>query len=178
MTVTAIDNRQAARLNVIMVPPPILIVWHSRTGAAQALADAVCRGAGASGALMRANDVQPEHLLAAEALVFACPENLASMSGEMKEMFDRCYYPVLGKAEGKPFASIIAAGSDGEGAQRQLDRIATGWRLRRIAEPMIFNFAAQTELEILAAKTTPENYLIECVQLGNALEEGLEIGLF
>ena len=48
----------------------------------------------------------------------------------MKEMFDRCYYPCLGKLEGRPYATIICAGSDGENAQRQLDRIATGWRLR------------------------------------------------
>ena len=49
----------------------------------------------------------------------------------MKEMFDRCYYPLLGRIEGRPYATLIAAGSDGRGAQAQIDRIVTGWRLRR-----------------------------------------------
>lgn len=172
-----IYNRLALYTNA-MAAPHILIAWHSRTGAAEALAKAVHRGAQGATVLMQAKDVHPEHILAAKAYVFACPENLASMSGEMKEMFDRCYYPVLGKTEGNSYATIIAAGSDGEGAQRQLDRIATGWRLRRITDPMIFNFQAQTEQEILAAKTVPQNYLIACEQLGNALKEGLEIGLY
>ena len=39
---------------------------------------------------------------------------------------------------------LIAAGSDGKGAQAQIDRIVTGWRLRRVAEPLIVNLAAQT----------------------------------
>ncbi len=161
-----------------MLDVPILIAWHSRTGASEALAKAVHQGADGAALLMRANAVQPEHLLAAQACVFVCPENLATMSGEMKEMFDRCYYPVLGEIEGKPYASVIAAGSDGEGAQRQLDRIVKGWRMRRVAEPMIYNFSAQTEQSIMAQKTVPNAYLIACDQLGNALKEGLEIGLF
>src|SRR3546814_18399307 len=70
----------------------------------------------------------------------------------MKEMFDRCYYPCLGQLEGRPYATIICAGSDGENAQRQLDRIATGWRLRRVADRVIVNTAAQTPEAILAPK--------------------------
>jgi len=161
-----------------MLDVPILIAWHSRTGASEALARAVHKGARGSALLVRADAVQPDHFLAAQACVFVCPENLATMSGEMKEMFDRCYYPVLGEVEGRAYASVIAAGSDGEGAQRQLDRIVKGWRMRRIADPMICNFAAQSEQSILAQKAVPENYLLACDQLGNTLKQGLEIGLF
>ena len=50
--------------------------------------------------MMRAEDIMPEHLLAAQGYLFVCPENLATMSGMMKEMFDRCYYAVLGQLEG------------------------------------------------------------------------------
>src|SRR3546814_13836169 len=71
--------------------------------------------------------------------LFVGPENLAALSGAMKEMFDRCYYPCLGRIEGRAYATIICVGSDGENAQRQLDRIATGWRLRRVADHMIVN---------------------------------------
>src|SRR3546814_9393780 len=74
----------------------------------------------------------------------------------MKEMFDRCYYPCLGQLEGRPYATIICAGSDGENAQRQLDRIATGWRLKRVADRVIVNTAAQTPEAIRSEEHTSE----------------------
>ena len=110
--------------------PTLAIVWHSRTGAAEALATAAAEGARASGsvnvALLAAADATLEQLLAASGYLFVAPENLGALSGAMKEMFDRAYYPLLGRIEGRPYASLIAAGSDGHGAQRQLERIVTG----------------------------------------------------
>lgn len=156
----------------------LLIAWHSRTGASQALARAAADGAGTRGQILPADEVTPAHLLKCSAYLFVCPENLASMSGLMKEMFDRCYYPVLGQIEGRAFATIIAAGSDGEGAQRQIDRIAKGWRLRRVADPVIVNCAAQTPEKILAMKTIRTDRLQECRDLGAALAEGLALGLY
>lgn len=156
----------------------LLIAWHSRTDASKAMAKAAFDGGGDNAVLMRATEVMPEDLLSAGAYLFVCPENLASMSGEMKEMFDRCYYPVLGKIEGRAYATIIAAGSDGEGAQKQIDRIATGWRLKRVADPMIVNFDAQTPEEIMATKQVPLNTLESCKNLGSALAEGLSLGIY
>jgi multimeric flavodoxin WrbA len=114
----------------------------------------------------------------ANGYLFVCPENLAAMTGEMKEMFDRCYYPLLGKIEGRPYATAIAAGSDGSGAQAQIDRIVTGWRLRRVADPLIVNLSAQTPDAILAEKTVAGHDLERCRELGEALGEGLRIGIF
>ena len=128
--------------------------------------------------LIRACDATADMLLHASGYLFVCPENLAAMSGEMKEMFDTNYYPVLGKIEGRPFATIIAAGSDGEGAQRQIDRIATGWRLKRVADPMIVNFSAQTPEAILATKHPSMDDLTQCRNLGSALSEGILAGVF
>ncbi len=124
--------------------PHLLIVWHSRTGGSEALAAAAADGAGRAARLVAAEDATPGLLVAAGGYLFIGPENLAALSGAMKEMFDRAYYPCLGRLEGRPYATIICAGSDGENAQRQLDRIATGWRLKRVAAPMIVNTAAQT----------------------------------
>lgn len=157
---------------------PLLIVWHSRTGTARALAEAAATGAGARAQLLVCGDTAPEHFLAAGGFLFVCPENLAAMTGAMKEMFDRCYYPVLGKIEGRAYATIIAAGSDGEGAQRQLDRIVTGWRLRRVADPLIVRTGAQTPEQILAPKHVPPDLLGDAVALGAAMAEGLELGIF
>jgi hypothetical protein len=156
----------------------LLIVWHSRTGAAEAMARAAFEGAEAGARLLRADETGPDDLLGASGYLFVCPENLASMSGLMKEMFDRCYYPVLGRIEGRAYATAIAAGSDGEGAQRQIDRIATGWRLRRVADPHIVNLIAQTPEAILAPKTVPADALANCRELGAAMAEGLAAGVF
>jgi multimeric flavodoxin WrbA len=154
----------------------LLVVWHSRTGASEGMACAAAIDAAAQ--LVRAEDVTPTAILSADGYLFVCPENLGSMSGAMKEMFDRTYYPVLGQIEGRPYASIIAAGSDGQGAQRQLDRIVTGWRLRRAAPALIFNFSAQTPETILATKEVPVNILKQCRELGEAMVQGMELGVF
>ena len=157
----------------------LAIIWHSRTHAAEAMADAAYRGAGADNAqLIAAAEAAPESLLAASGYLFVCPENLAALTGAMKEMFDTCYYPLLGRIEGRAYATIIAAGSDGRAAQAQIDRIATGWRLRRVAEPLIGNMAAQAPEAILARKQVPEAFLSQCHELGMAMADGLNQGIF
>ncbi|MFM5950255.1 MAG: flavodoxin family protein [Novosphingobium sp.] len=156
----------------------LAIIWHSRTGASRALAKAAALGAGDQARLIPAEKADPAGLLAAGGYLFVCPENLGTMSGAMKEMFDRCYYPLLGNVEGRPYASIIAAGSDGNGALAQLDRIVTGWRLRRVAEPMIVMVGAQTPAQILAEKHVPPALLDQASMLGTAMAEGLAQGIF
>lgn len=154
----------------------LLVIWHSRTGASEQMAQAAAEHANAR--LLRAGDVSADDLLAAAGYLFVCPENLAALTGEMKEMFDSSYYAVLGKIEGRPYATIIAAGSDGENAQRQLDRIATGWRLRRVADPMIVNFSAQTPEQIWTEKSVPPEILGDCRELGLSISEGIALGVF
>lgn len=128
--------------------------------------------------LVKAANVQPEHLLKAQGYLFAAPENLAALSGEMKEFFDRCYYPVLGKLEGRPYAQMICAGSDGQNAARQTARIATGWRLKEIHAPLIICTEAQTAAEILAPKKIAAPDLARCRDLGATLAAGLAMGVF
>lgn len=162
----------------------LLILWHSRTGTAEAMARAAFAGALGEGQetdrarLLAAEQAMPADLLAADGYLFVCPENLGALSGSMKEMFDRCYYPLLGAIEGRPYATAIAAGTDGEGARRQLDRIVTGWRLRRVAEGVIVRTGAQTAAEILAPKHIREQTRMECHQLGQLLAEGISAGIF
>lgn len=158
--------------------PPLLIVWHSRTGASAALARAASAGAGRAGRLVECQSVLPEDIVGAGGFLFVCPENLATLSGAMKEMFDRCYYPVLGRIEGRAYATIVAAGSDGEGAQRQIDRICTGWRLRRVSPGMIVITGAQTPEAIMAPKSVDDCHLEEARALGAAMAEGLQQGIF
>ena len=156
----------------------LLVLWHSRTGAAEAMAHAALAGAGDGARMVPAADADADLLLGAAGYLFVCPENLGSMSGMMKEMFDRCYYPLLGQVQGRPYATAIAAGSDGQGAQGQIDRIVTGWRLRRIAPPLIVNLGAQTPEAIMAPKRPTPEMLKPCRDLGRAFIEGLRLGVF
>lgn len=163
---------------MVETAPSLAIVWHSRTGAAEAMARAAHEAAGVGAFLLSADRTLPDDLLAASGYLFVCPENLGGLTGMMKEMLDRCYYPLLGRLEGRPYATAIAAGSDGRGAQAQLDRIVTGWRLRRVAEPLIVNLGAQTPEAILAPKRLTAASLVHCRELGAALAEGLRLGVF
>jgi multimeric flavodoxin WrbA len=160
----------------------ILVVWHSRTGAARQMAAAAARGArseaGTDVRLVPAQNAEAADLLAADGYVFAAPENLAALSGTMKEFFDRNYYPVLDRLNGRPYGLLIAAGSDGQGAVRQATRILTGWRLKPIAEPIIVGTHAQTPEAILAEKAVGASDLQACEELGAALAAGLSMGVF
>jgi NAD(P)H-dependent FMN reductase len=128
--------------------------------------------------LLRAEDAVAADLLQADGYIFAAPENLAALSGPMKDFFDRCYYPVLGRIEGRPYATMVCAGSDGENAVRQIARIATGWRLRQIAEPIVVCTRAQTPETILAPKIVAPADLARCAELGAAFAAGLDAGIY
>jgi flavodoxin len=159
----------------------LLVVWHSRTGGARQMAEAAARAAAGEQVAVRsvwAPDAVPDDLLTAYGYLFCAPENLATLSGAMKDFFDRCYYPCLGRLNGRPYAAMICAGSDGMGAARQVARIATGWRLKAMAEPLIVNVSAQTPAAILAEKTLTEGQLAPCTELGAAFAAGLAMGVF
>ena len=128
--------------------------------------------------LLHAAQAGPQDVLAADGYVFATPENLAAISGVMKDFFDRCYYPVLERINGRAYASLVCAGSDGHNAARQMARIATGWRLKAVAEPIIVCTHAQTPEAILATKRIAEADLNACRELGAALAAGLALGVF
>jgi len=158
------------------------MVYHTLTGGTQQMVQAAAAGAAQAASLEVSLELAsasgPEALLAASGYVFASPENLAAMSGLMKDFFDRCYYPVLDQLQGRPYVTLICAGSDGSNAARQIDRIATGWRLRPIAPPLIVCTHAQTPEEILKPKVIAAEDLARCQELGATLAAGLELGVF
>jgi multimeric flavodoxin WrbA len=160
----------------------LLIVYHSLTGGTRQMARAAAAGASRESTLEvrleAATAAGPDALLESSGYLFACPENLAAMSGLMKEFFDRTYYPVLERIQGRPYAILICAGSDGTNAARQIERIATGWRLRPIADPIIVCTHAQTPEQILAPKQISAADLARCEELGATLAAGLDLGIY
>ena len=164
-------------------PTTLLIVYHSLTGGTEQLVTAAAGGARREAPdvdvrVLTAPQAGPEDVLAADAYVFATPENLAAIAGLMKDFFDRCYYPVLGRIEGRPYATLICAGTDGSNAARQIERICTGWRLKAAAPALIVCTHAQTPEDILAPKQIPADELKRADELGAALAAGVAIGVF
>jgi multimeric flavodoxin WrbA len=160
----------------------LLIVYHSMTGGTLQMVEAAAAGARSEPALhvslLRAEDAGASDVLDAAGYIFASPENLAAMSGKMKDFFDRTYYAVLDRLNGKPYATLICAGSDGRNAAQQVERIATGWRLRLIAAPIIVCTHAQTPEAILRTKRIAEQDLKLCKELGATLASGIALGIF
>ncbi len=163
-------------------PKTLLIVYHSMTGGTRQMAQAAYAGASAEAGigvrLLQAAQAGAADVLAADGFIFATPENLAAISGQLKDFFDRSYYAVLDQINGRPYASLVCAGSDGHNAARQIERIATGWRLRAVAEPLIVCTHAQTPQAILAPKQIRDEELVHCRALGAAMAAGLALGVF
>ena len=160
----------------------LLIVYHSMTGGTLQMAQAAAAGAGTDPllrvALMRASDANASDVLRADGYVFATPENLAAMSGLMKDFFDRTYYAALDRLNGRPYATLVCAGSDGRQAAAQIDRIATGWRLRAVAEPLIVCTHAQAPEAIVRPKQISGGDLERCEEIGATLAAGIALGIF
>lgn len=164
------------------MPPAktLLIVYHSSTDGTHQMAQALRAGADQEIAvrILPATQAGPEDLRQADGYVFACPEHLAALSGLMKDFFDRCYYPLLDQIQGRPYASLICAGSDGQNAARQMAKIATGWRLKPVAGPLIVCTQAQSLEAIAAIKHISQADLQRCRDLGQALAAGIALGIF
>lgn len=160
----------------------LLIVWHSMTGGAALMASAAADAArhedGVQVRCRRAVETGADEVLAADGYLFVMPENLASMSGLMKDFFDRIYYPALDRIAGRAYALLICAGSDGQGAVRQAQRICTGLRLKEVAPATIVITHAQTPQRILAPKDIADPDLARCREVGAALAAGLAAGVF
>lgn len=148
------------------------IIYHSKTGNTQLLADAVYRGAqqetSIQVALIQARNAAIDQLLTSDAVIFGTPENFGYMSGALKDFFDRTYYEVEA-AVGElniPYAVFISAGNDGRGAVREIDRIVRGYPMKKVLAPII----CQGKVDDKAIKA--------CAELGETLATGLAFGIY
>jgi len=148
----------------------LTIIYHSQSGNTQQLAEAVAAGAreeeGLSVSIKTAFNAGLDDLLAADALLFGTPENFGTMSGALKDFFDRTYYPAEPYQINLPYAVFISAGNDGTGAVREIERIAKGYPLRRVAEAVI------------AKGEVSQQHLQQCRELGLSMAAGLVMGIF
>lgn len=149
----------------------LLLIWHSQSGRTRQLADAAAEGIRTLAdevelRMLRAADANLDDLLWADGLLLATPENFGYMCGALKDFMDRTYYPAENKTIGLPYALIVSCDTDGSGAVRAVERIATGYGWKPVAEPLISR-----------GNTTPDR-LDRAGELGQTLAAGLTMGLF
>ncbi|MBU2551692.1 MAG: NAD(P)H-dependent oxidoreductase [Proteobacteria bacterium] len=150
----------------------ILIIYHSQSGHTRAMAEAVAAGAGAvEGAavdLKQVGDAGLEDLLTCDGLAVGSPEYFGYMAGQVKDFFDRTYEPARGRKEifKKPYVVFVSAGNDGRGTVQGIERIALGYPLKKVYEPVV----ARGEID--------EDILSRCRELGQTLAAGCEAGIY
>jgi hypothetical protein len=96
----------------------------------------------------------------------------------LKDFFDRTYYAALEQLNGRPYAILICAGSDGRNAVLQIERIATGWRLKSVAAPFIVCTNATLPEQILKPKIIAPDALARCEEIGKTIASGMMLGIF
>ena len=148
----------------------LLIIYHSQSGNTHQLADQVLAGcrdeANVESRLLGAFDAGLKDLRWADGLLLGTPENFGTMSGALKDFFDRTYYPAEPYKLNLPYGIFISAGNDGTGAVRAMERIANGYPFLAVQAPLIAR-----------GTPTPED-LDSCRELGQAMAMGLEMGIF
>ena len=119
----------------------LLIVYHTQTGGTRALVERAAQGARTIPecelVVLRAVDAMADDVLSAHGLLLGTPENFGYMAGMLKDFFDRAYYDCEGKVAGRPYSVLVCAGNDGTGAMREIDRIVTGLRLKKVHPGLI-----------------------------------------
>jgi len=149
----------------------LLIVYHSKDGSTGKMCERVQAGARHPDIEIEvlaklARDTVAEDLVWADGIIFGTPENFGYMSGAMKDLFDRTFYPLEGQLEGTPIAIFISAGNDGTGALTSMRRIGNGYGFKEVHDPLISVGELTTET------------LDACEELGMYLAAGVESSIF
>jgi multimeric flavodoxin WrbA len=148
----------------------ILIVYHTQTGNTKKMALAVAEGARsiekAEVVLKQARDASLTDLLQADGLAVGTPENFGYMSGMVKDFFDRTYVAAQDRVFRKPYVVFISAGNDGGGALNAIERIALGYKFKKVFAPVI------------SKGSVTEDTLEKCRELGATLAGGCQLGIY
>ncbi len=150
--------------------PLLLVVYHTQTGNTERLATAVEEGAhklvGIDIRKIPAFEVTALNFRECQVLVICSPEYFGYMAGGIKDLFDRTYEEIREFTIGKPYAVVISAGNDGTGALTNIERIAAGYRFRKIQEP------------IIARGPISASILEKCRELGATVAAGIDLGIY
>ncbi len=149
----------------------LLVVHHTRTSGAQALADAVIAGARTDEVddvdvvVRRAIVADVGDVLAAEAVILGTTEHFGAMAGQFKDFLERVFDRCLDHTRGRPWALFVKAGHDGQGTVLGVQRIVTGLAWRAVAEPL------------LVVGAVADEHLAAGFELGATVAASLSLGI-
>jgi multimeric flavodoxin WrbA len=155
----------------------LLILYHTQFGATGQMAQAAFDGARSiddiDTVLKRAADANVADLESAHGLIVATSENFGGMAGMIKDFFERTFYPCEGKLEGRPYALLVCAGTDGTGAVRDVERVAAGWRLHKVHPELIYKSGITAQRVVV-----PDHILARCREIGATVAAGVAAGIY
>jgi flavorubredoxin len=115
----------------------VLIIYHTQSGNTEAMAKAVAEGAKSAGAtvsLKKAANAVADDLMNCDAVIFGTPNFFSYEAGMIKDFFDRTYFTIKGKVDGKPFAVFGSYGGGGEMALASLCKLCESAGLKKAAD--------------------------------------------
>ena len=148
----------------------ILVIYHSQGGTMRLMADHLARGAqkeeNVSVICKKAAETTVQDLLHCSGIAIGSPEYFGTMAGMIKDFFDRTYEAAKDLTIGLPFIVFVCAGNDGRGAIAQIERIAAGYKWKKVQEHM----------RVVGPPTKQDLAALE--DLGQTLAAGIDFGIF
>lgn len=150
----------------------ILVIYHSQSGNTKKMAEAVAAGINslenAAANLKQAGDASLEDLRTCDGIAIGSPEYFGYMAGMIKDFFDRTYQAATKnlKEFRKPYVLFVSAGNDGRNCRDQIERIVTGYRFRKVYDPIIARGAIEQDI------------LDQCFELGQTIAGGCDLGIY
>lgn len=148
----------------------ILVIYHSQGGTMERMAHHFAVGAAKEPAirvvLKKATEATLADLLDCDAIAIGSPEYFGTMAGMIKDFFDRTFQAAQEKTIGLPFVLFVCAGNDGRGAISQIERIALGYKWKKVLEHLR-----------VVGPPTPQD-LADLAELGQTLAAGMDFGIF
>ena len=147
----------------------MLIIYHSQSGHSARLARWALSGARQelpSVRLLRCVDAGSREVANSDGLLLVCAENSGRLAGGAKDFLDRIFYPLHTRGCCKPYALLISAGNDGQGAVAEAQRIFRGIPFTAALEPAIVRGVPEGDAAQLAR------------DLGQGVAAGLTLGIF
>jgi multimeric flavodoxin WrbA len=147
----------------------IIIVYHSQSGKTEFIAEtcfeAMIQQQEVEVYFKKALGTTLDDIVRCDAVLFLTPEYFGTMSGALKDFFDRTYYPAIEAKVSLPFALIVCCENEGEGTICGVEKIAKGYGLRKTVDALVIK---EHELE------SRKSAIIEFVQ-GYALGVTMEV---
>jgi len=148
----------------------VLVLYYSRGGRTEALANAVAEGAraveGVSVSVKRVDYATVNDFISCDAVAFGSPNYFSYMAGLMKDFFDRAL-SIREKVTGKPAVAFTSGGGSSNAALLSLERMISSFKLEKAADGVVSQ-GVPSERDLEACRKLGEALAIAAVKRAEA----------